>query len=204
VSLATHPGEVAPLRSGFPSSAVLTPANAVTLARILATPLLVLAVTGLGASWESVTAWVVLAGSDSVDGWLARRQGTTTSGAFLDPLADKILVLSALGALAAEGDVSWLPVILLGARELAISVFRVVLSRRGISVPARPLGKLKTAAEDVAVGLLLLPLTGRHHQVIGRDVLWVGVALAVVSAAQYLFDSRVQHPGDTDGLVAGP
>ncbi len=201
--MATHPGEVAPLRAGFPPSAVLTPANAVTVLRILATPLLVLAVVGLGASWESVTGWVVLAGSDSVDGWLARRQGTTTSGAFLDPLADKILVLAALGALAAEGQVSWLPVILLAGRELTISVFRVVLSRRGISVPARPLGKLKTAAEDLAVGFLLLPLTGRHHQAIGRDVLWVGVALAVISALQYLLDSRVQHPGGRGGLVTG-
>jgi CDP-diacylglycerol--glycerol-3-phosphate 3-phosphatidyltransferase len=201
--LATPHPDVAPLRSGFPPSAVFTPANAVTLLRILATPLLVLAVVRLGASWESVVAWIVLAGSDSIDGWLARRQGTTTSGAFLDPLADKVLVLGALGALAAEGDVSWLPVAVLAARELAISLFRIVLSRRGISVPARPLGKLKTAVEDVAVGLLLLPLTGRHHALVGRDLLWVAVALALISAAQYLFDSRVQHPGEPDRFVAG-
>ena len=92
---------------------------------------------------------------------------------------------------------------MLAARELAISLFRIVLSRRGISVPARPLGKLKTAVEDVAVGLLLLPLTGRHHALVGRDLLWVAVALALISAAQYLFDSRVQRPGEPDGFVAG-
>jgi CDP-diacylglycerol--glycerol-3-phosphate 3-phosphatidyltransferase len=196
--MAAHHSEVSsmasPVTRGFPTSAVMTPANAVTVARILATPLLVLAVVQLGASWESVVAWIVLAGSDSVDGWLARRQGITTSGAFLDPLADKVLVLGALFALAAAGVVSWWPVALISCRELAISVFRVVLSRRGISVPARPLGKLKTATEALAVGLLLLPVTGRHHPVVGRDLLWVAVALAMGSAAQYLLDSRRRPP----------
>jgi phosphatidylglycerophosphate synthase len=57
-------------------------------------------------------------------------------------------------------------------------------------VPARPLAKLKTAAQDVAIGLLLLPPTGYHHRWIGQDLLWVAVALAFASGLEYLLDSR--------------
>jgi CDP-diacylglycerol--glycerol-3-phosphate 3-phosphatidyltransferase len=125
-----------------------------------------------------------------VDGWVARRQGATTSGAFLDPLADKFLVLGALVALAAGGLTGWLPVLIIAARELLISAYRSVVARRGVSVPARPLAKAKTAVQDLAIGLLLLPAVGDRHGWVGRDLLWVAVALAVVSAAQYLVDSR--------------
>lgn len=181
---------------GFGPSAVATPANAVTVARMLATPVLIVVVAESGVSWAAIACWLALAGTDSVDGWLARRQGTTTSGAFLDPLADKVLVLGALCAVAARGWVSWVPVLLLAGREISISLFRVRVARHGVSVPARPLAKAKTAAEDLAVGLLLLPLTGRHDMWIGRDLLWVAVALALVSAAQYLKDSRRTRWGE--------
>ena len=71
--------------------------------------------------------WAALAGSDFVDGWLARRQGPSASGAFLDPLADKFLVLGALAAMAALGQVTWVPVALLAIREVVITSYR----RRG-------------------------------------------------------------------------
>ena len=77
----------APLRR-FGESAVATPANAITVARVLlAVPTLVL-IAQRGASWPAVVLWLVLACTDGVDGWIARRDGTTRSGAFLDPLAD--------------------------------------------------------------------------------------------------------------------
>jgi CDP-diacylglycerol--glycerol-3-phosphate 3-phosphatidyltransferase len=174
----------------FAPSALATPANAITTVRLLATlPVLVLIVQ-LGVSWVATVAWVAVASTDFLDGWVARRQGATTSGAFLDPLADKVLVLGALAALAATGLASWVPVVLIGGRELAISGYRSVVARHGVSVPARPLAKAKTAAQDIAVGLILLPLTGLHHRWIGQSVLWLSVALALVSGAQYLLDSR--------------
>ena len=64
-----------------------------------------------GASWLTVVVGAAVAFSDGIDGWVARRQGATRSGAFLDPLADKVVVLSALFALAAEGHLPWLPVV---------------------------------------------------------------------------------------------
>jgi CDP-diacylglycerol---glycerol-3-phosphate 3-phosphatidyltransferase len=175
----------------FQRSARLTPANAITMVRLLATPLMVVLIVTFGPSWGNVAVWAALASTDFLDGWMARREGPTTSGAFLDPLADKALVLGALAALADSGRVSWLPVAVIAAREIAMSAYRSALSRRGVSVPARPLAKAKTATQDLAVGLILIPAIGRHHVSVGRDVLWVAVILAVVSFAQYLLDGRV-------------
>lgn len=174
----------------FESSALATPANAITVVRILAAPVMLLLIIDLKVSWVAAVAWLAVASTDFLDGWVARRQGATTSGAFLDPLADKVLVLGALASLAAIGLISWLPVVLIAAREALISAYRSVVARRGISVPARPMAKLKTAAQDSAVGLILMPATGLHHLWIGQTVLWVSVGLALVSGAQYLLDSR--------------
>jgi CDP-diacylglycerol--glycerol-3-phosphate 3-phosphatidyltransferase len=174
----------------FESSARLTPANGITLLRVAATPVMILLIVDVGVAWVSVCAWVLLSCTDFVDGWVARRQGATTSGAFLDPLADKFLILGALVALAAGGLTSWLPVVIIAARESLNSLYRADVARHGVSVPARPVAKAKTAVQDIAIGLLLVPWLGDHHGWVGRDLLWLAVALAVVSAGQYLLDSR--------------
>jgi CDP-diacylglycerol--glycerol-3-phosphate 3-phosphatidyltransferase len=174
----------------FEASARVTPANAITMLRVLATPVMILLIVDVGVAWVTVAVWVGLASTDFVDGWVARRQGATTSGAFLDPLADKFLVLGALAALASGGLTSWLPVVIIAARELLISAYRSVVARRGVSVPARPLAKAKTAVQDLSITLLLLPAVGDRHGWLGRDLLWVAVVLALASAAQYLADSR--------------
>lgn len=174
----------------FERSARVTPANGITLLRLLATPVVLVGILRFGPTWGTFIAWVALASTDFVDGWVARRQGITTSGAFLDPLADKFLVLGALVALAAGGQIGWWPLIIIAAREATISAYRSVVARHGVSVPARRLGKAKTAVQDVAVGLVLLPPTGLHHLWVGQTLLWVAVGLAVVSGAQYLLDSR--------------
>ena len=191
----------------FESSALATPANAITVVRLLAAPVVLLMIVDLKISWVAAGAWVAVASTDFLDGWVARRQGATTSGAFLDPLADKVLVIGALCALAATGLTSWLPVVLIAGRELVISLYRSAVARRGVSVPARPLAKLKTAFQDAAVGLILIPATGLHDLWVGQTVLWVSVVLALVSGAQYLLDSRrpdevVQVSRGTDELPA--
>jgi CDP-diacylglycerol--glycerol-3-phosphate 3-phosphatidyltransferase len=174
----------------FEPSALATPANAITATRLLATPLLLVLVVHFGISWIAAGAWIAVASTDFLDGWVARRQGATTSGAFLDPLADKVLVLGALTALAALGLASWVPVTIIAAREIAMSFYRSTVARSGVSVPARPLAKMKTAAQDAAVGFILLPATGLHDRWIGQSLLWLSVALALISGAQYLLDSR--------------
>ncbi|MCU4183725.1 CDP-alcohol phosphatidyltransferase family protein [Acidiferrimicrobium sp. IK] len=193
--MASVPRPEAELRTGprvfkYQRSARVTPANAITMLRMLATPFMVVLIVVLGPSWANVAVWVVLASTDFLDGWVARREGPTTSGAFLDPLADKALVLGALAALAGSGRVSWVPVVIIAAREVAMSLYRSARSRGGVSIPARPLAKAKTATQDLAVGLILIPAIGRHHPAVGREVLWVAVLLAVVSFGQYLADGR--------------
>ena len=174
----------------FEPSALATPANAITAVRLVATLPVLLLIVNLKVSWAAALAWAAVASTDFLDGWVARRHGATTSGAFLDPLADKVLVLGALASLAAVGLVSWVPVVLIAGREVTISVYRSAVARHGTSVPARPMAKLKTAAQDVAIGLILLPATGLHHRWVGQWLLWVSVGLALVSGAQYLLDSR--------------
>jgi CDP-diacylglycerol--glycerol-3-phosphate 3-phosphatidyltransferase len=175
----------------FGPSALATPANALTLARLVATPVLVALIVAYGpSSWLLVGLWVVLAGSDGVDGWLARKQGTTRSGAFLDPLADKFLVLGALAALASINAVAWLPVALIAVREVAMSAFRSYAARRGVSIPARQTAKLKTAAQDLAVLLALLPPVGAHHEAVVTWTLWVAVGLTLFTGLEYLHDGR--------------
>jgi len=174
----------------FEASALVTPANAVTAVRLLATVPVLLLIVNVGVSWLTAGVWAAVASTDFLDGWIARRQGATTSGAFLDPLADKVLVIGALASMAAVDLISWWPVILIAGREVTISVYRSTVARHGVSVPARRLAKLKTGTQDVAIGLILIPPTGLHHAWIGQTLLWVSVALALISGAQYLLDSR--------------
>jgi CDP-diacylglycerol--glycerol-3-phosphate 3-phosphatidyltransferase len=176
------------VRSGsFGPSALATPANAVTLARLFITPLLLAMIVRDGATWPALAFWIVLAGTDGVDGYLARRHGTTRSGAFLDPLADKFLVLGAMAALVAKDVFWWLPVALIAAREIGISLYRTWVARRGVSVPARWWAKVKTVVQEVAVGFGLLPLT-EDNPTPGNVLLWAGVGLALFTGAQYLMD----------------
>jgi CDP-diacylglycerol--glycerol-3-phosphate 3-phosphatidyltransferase len=140
-------------------------------------------------SWPIFALWVLLAGTDGVDGWIARRHGTTRSGAFLDPLADKVLVLGALYALVYVGRFWWVPVAVLAVRELVITLYRSQWGRRGVAVPARPSAKAKTFLQSVAVGMAVLPLLVDVRWPADL-VLWASVAFAVVSAVQYGLDGR--------------
>ena len=173
----------------FGPSALATPANAVTIARLLAAPLFVAMIVVWGATWFNFTVGFLLAASDGLDGYIARRQGTTRSGAFLDPLADKALVLSALVTLAIEGHLPWWPVVLIAIREVGMQIYRVWAGRRGVSIPARNSAKLKTFVQDLAVGACLAPPLVHHHGV-ALVVIWVAAALTVITGGQYLADGR--------------
>lgn len=171
-------------------SALFTPANVVTIARmVLAVPFLAF-VARDGASYAWLVVWIVLAVSDGLDGWMARRHGTTRSGAFLDPLADKVLVLGAAWALVVAGSFWWLPILLITVREVGISVFRSVYGRRGIAVPARYAAKVKTVVQEVAIGFALLPPAEEHAPGIATAVLWVAVVLTVATGIGYVTEGQ--------------
>jgi CDP-diacylglycerol--glycerol-3-phosphate 3-phosphatidyltransferase len=173
----------------FGPSALATPANAVTIGRLLAAPVFVVMIVVWGATWFNLVVGFLVACSDGLDGYIARRQGTTRSGAFLDPLADKAVVLGALFTLAAQGKLPWLPVILIAVREVGMQLYRAWVSRRGVSIPARNSAKLKTFVQDLAVGTCLAPPLVHHHDV-SVAVIWVAAALTIITGAQYLLDGR--------------
>lgn len=182
------PSEMATERTdSFGPSALLTPANAVTLARLAVSPILLVIIVSGGDSWPAVAFWILLCVTDGVDGYIARRQGTTSSGAFLDPLADKVLVLGGMLALVGRGIFWALPVGIIVGREVIVSIYRSALGRRGVSVPARWWAKVKTVVSEIAVGFALLPLTAGEHWLF-NTLLWAAVVLTVVTGAQYFLD----------------
>jgi CDP-diacylglycerol--glycerol-3-phosphate 3-phosphatidyltransferase len=172
--------------TAYGPSALRTPANFVTVTRLLVSPVLFGLIADQGASWTTFTLWVALAATDGVDGWIARRHGTTRSGAFLDPLADKVLVFGAMVMLVSIDQFWWLPVALIGARELAVSMLRIQFGRRGLAIPATKGAKLKTLMQALAVGVALWP--GGAQDLADRlapVLLGVAVVLTLVTGWQY-------------------
>jgi CDP-diacylglycerol--glycerol-3-phosphate 3-phosphatidyltransferase len=190
--MSTRTVRPSPPPSSFGPSALATPANALTIGRVLLTPVWLAVVIDRGPSWPAFVLGFVLALTDGFDGWLARKQGTTRSGAFLDPLADKFFVVGGLWALVVQGGFWWLPVALITGREAVISVYRSWAGRRGISIPARQWAKVKTVVQEVAIGFALLPLTDTAGRGVGLAdvVLWAAVVLTAVTGVQYLLDGR--------------
>ena len=171
-------------------SALATWANAITVARMLLAPGLFVLIDGRKGSWPALLMWFALCSTDFIDGWLARRQGTTRSGAFLDPLADKVLVLGAMLTLVHEGVFWLLPVGLIAGREFLISVYRSVVGTRGVSVPASRGAKLKTVTQQFAVAFALLPVTARRFTWTWTILLWVAVVLTTYTGVMYLINAR--------------
>jgi len=159
------------------------------MARLLAAPVFVLLIVAYGATWFNFAFGFIVAASDGLDGYIARRQGTTRSGAFLDPLADKALVLGALVTLASQRVLPWVPVVLIAAREIGMQLYRSWVARRGVSIPARNSAKLKTFVQDLAVGVCLAPPLAHDHGA-QLTVIWVAAGLTIATGGQYLADGR--------------
>ena len=172
-------------------AALATWANAVTVGRLVLSPLMFLVIPEHDrGAWGAFALWFVLSVSDGIDGVIARRHGTTRSGAFLDPLADKVLVLGAMFTLVRYDVFPIVAVAIIAAREFVISVYRTVVGSRGVSMPASRLAKYKTLTQQLAVGFALLPWTARDVTWTWLVCLWLAVVLAVVSGVQYLGRDR--------------
>ena len=170
----------------FDETAIVTWANMVTVGRVLASPFLFMLIPDDGrGSYVALVVWIVLCSSDGFDGYLARKHGITRSGAFLDPLADKILVLGAMFTLVSR-DVFWVvPVLIIAAREIIISLYRVFVGSKGVSMPASKTAKVKTFSQQLAVGFALTPFTVIDQTWTFTIFMWIAVALTLLSAAQY-------------------
>jgi len=174
-------------------------ANIITVVRILLAPvfvwLLLLDNGEMGAvRWIAAVLFIVAIATDGIDGHIARSRNLVTDlGVLLDPIADKVLTLSALVALSVLGELWWWVTVIIVVRELGITVWRLVVVTK-VVVPASKTGKLKTLAQAVAISLFLVPL----FTVVGDWVLWlnwtvmaIAFALTVYSGIEYLVQARL-------------
>lgn len=165
----------------------------ITFSRLLGVPIVLIALLDPTDSrrWISVVFFVIFAGTDWLDGYLARKLNQVTElGKFLDPLVDKLLVLAPLMALVEMGSVPAWGVFLILARELTISGWRVNPSFQKGAVPGAGIwGKAKTVVQIVAIAILLSPLSGIWLTA-GIVLFWAAVALTWISGALYLLPAK--------------
>jgi CDP-diacylglycerol--glycerol-3-phosphate 3-phosphatidyltransferase len=148
--------------------------------------------------WIVLVVFLAAAGTDWLDGYLARKLNQVTElGKFLDPLVDKLLVLAPLVALVELDQVPAWGVFLILARELTIAGWRVNPSLQGSTAiqGANLWGKLKTVSQIAAIALLIAPLGGSWQQV-AIVAFWIAVTLTWLSGAIYLLPPRHQPESD--------
>lgn len=181
--------------------------NKITMLRFLAVPVFVLVVSigrGWGADLLAGLLFIAAACTDFIDGYLARsRNLVTTFGKFMDPLVDKILVTAALVALVAmERTPAWVVVLIL-AREFAITGLRTVAVSEHVVIAASPLGKLKTACQMTAIALLLLytlPVLSATVSMavysLGQALMYTALLLTLLSGWDYVYKCKDMLLGD--------
>jgi CDP-diacylglycerol---glycerol-3-phosphate 3-phosphatidyltransferase len=176
-------------RADAPAPAWSNVANLLTLLRVALVPVIaaLLLAGGQTARWWATGVFLVAAWSDSVDGWVARRTGISRWGQLADPAADKALIVGTMVVLAWLGDLPWWAVAVVALREVAVTVLRGVLVRRGIVMPASIFGKVKTVLQVVAITLYLLPAAPRG---LAAAALWLAIAVTVASGLEYVFRAR--------------
>ena len=174
--------------------------NKLTLLRVCLIPVFVVfaRMTSLWAQFVAAAVYGLACLTDMLDGRIARSRNLITNfGKFMDPIADKLLVMSALIVLTAQGRMpDWVCILML-AREFLVSGFRLVAVENGRVIAAGPLGKLKTVFQmSATVALMLLvplqgsPLLGQFGVVLANVLLYIALALTVVSGADYLIRNR--------------
>jgi CDP-diacylglycerol---glycerol-3-phosphate 3-phosphatidyltransferase len=164
--------------------------NVLTVARIIAVPVIVVALLGETPNGDVVAAIVfaLAALTDGLDGYLARsRDAITTFGKLMDPIADKLLIVAALISLVSLGRLAgWVAMVII-AREFAVTALRAVAVEQGVVISASWLGKAKTILQVAAVFALII----WEPAPLAVDLLvYAAVALTVISGADYFFGIR--------------
>ena len=168
--------------------------NKLTVLRVVMIPFFVVfMLTGLGGNYGNYIAlaiFIIASLTDLLDGKIARKRNLVTNfGKFMDPLADKLLVCSALICLVEmERLAAWMVIVII-AREFIISGFRLIASDNGVVIAASYWGKFKTTFQMIMIILLILDLGG-GFAVIETAVTWIALILTVVSLIDYLVKNK--------------
>ena len=168
--------------------------NKLTLMRIFMVPAVVVLLLAFDGTWAFIAAaacYVIAAVTDFFDGKIARKYGLVTNfGKFMDPLADKLLVCSTLVAMTALGRTPAWAVIIVIAREFAISGFRLLAVERGVVIAAGRSGKIKTTLQNIWCMGPLIPVTAAWWKTLTLIVMILAVILTVYSFVEYLYKNQ--------------
>ncbi len=166
--------------------------NKLTLLRIIAIPVFIV-VLMMGYGYAATVIFIAAALTDMLDGKIARKYDLVTNfGKLMDPLADKLLVMSALVCLVELGSVPGWMVIVILAREFAVTGLRQVAASEGIVIAAGTTGKIKTITQMIAIPLLLLDnWPGRYIGVpLDQIFLWIAVIMTIISGVEYIIKNK--------------
>ncbi|MCL2544409.1 MAG: CDP-diacylglycerol--glycerol-3-phosphate 3-phosphatidyltransferase [Clostridia bacterium] len=166
--------------------------NKLTLLRIALVPvyLVLQAMDARWTAWAALAVFALAALTDLLDGKLARARGQVTNfGKFMDPIADKLLVIPAAVLMVSQGGLvpAWVCIVWV-AREFVVSGLRMVAAERGVVIPAGQMGKVKAAAQMAAIMLLTVNLPWLGW--LSAAALYLATALTVLSCAQYVWEGR--------------
>ena len=164
-------------------------ANFLSLSRIILSPVLAWMVLYRNPWWLSFVLGVLVASTDKIDGELARYSKPTRTGAFLDTVADKVLLLFVGWAVVKVGSFSWIPMAIITVREVFMTVYRIYWGKKGLAMPARKSGKYKAFIQAIAIASAMLPLL-EGYPLVDDVLIWVAVAITLFSAAQYIMDGK--------------
>lgn len=168
--------------------------NKLTIGRMIMVPFLVLfMLTGWGGDANRYICLVIFCAAsitDWFDGYLARKNNLVTNfGKFMDPLADKLLVCSALICFIEQEKLAAWIVIIIIAREFIISGFRLIAAESGVVIAANYWGKFKTVSQMVMIILLMLELPG-FFRTLTEVFIWLSVALTIISLLTYIIQNK--------------
>ena len=168
--------------------------NKLTILRVILIPFFVVFmlfdITGAADKWIALVIFCVASLTDMLDGKIARKYNLVTNfGKFMDPLADKLLVCTALICLTSMNRLNVIVVLVIIAREFIISGFRLVASDNGIVIAASYWGKFKTVSQMTLIIVLIMDLGGVWN-VVGTVLTWVALLLTVVSLIDYIAKNK--------------
>ena len=168
--------------------------NKLTVLRVILIPFFVVFmlfdITGVADKWIALVIFCVASLTDMLDGKIARKYNLVTNfGKFMDPLADKLLVCTALICLTSMNRLNVIVVLVIIAREFIISGFRLVASDNGIVIAASYWGKFKTVSQMALIIVLIMDLGGVWN-VVGTVLTWVALFLTVVSLIDYIAKNK--------------
>lgn len=170
--------------------------NKLTVLRVIMVPffvvfMLIPSLGGAANKYIALALFCIASFTDFLDGHLARKNNLVTNfGKFMDPLADKLLVCSALICLSSLGKLATWIVLVIIAREFIISGFRLVASDNGIVIAASYWGKFKTVSHMTMIIMLILDFQNPIYYILTQIVVWVGLALTVISLVDYVWKNK--------------